>query len=96
MDSRVATFDIVWRNGDATIIWIAESMLHPMLLKSTWLGWSVSPVFGSTTTQLAQQGLGGMGGMRPPGKTGLLFDVILSHLQANCRRVNKQDMNWIS
>ena len=36
--------------------------------------------------QLAQQGLGGMGGMRPPGKTGLSFDVILSRLQGELQK----------
>lgn len=36
--------------------------------------------------QLAQQGLGGMGGVRPPGKTGLSFDVILSRLQGELQK----------
>jgi hypothetical protein len=36
--------------------------------------------------QLAQQGLGGMGGMRPPGKTGLSFDVVLSRLQGELQK----------
>jgi len=35
---------------------------------------------------LAQQGLGGMGGVRPPGKTGLSFDVILSRLQGELQK----------
>ena len=37
--------------------------------------------------QLAQQGLGGMGGLRTPGsKTGLSFDVILSRLQGELQK----------
>jgi len=42
--------------------------------------------------QLAQQGLGslgssmGVGGLRPPGKTGLSFDVILSRLQGEVQK----------
>ncbi|CAA7269362.1 unnamed protein product [Cyclocybe aegerita] len=36
--------------------------------------------------QLAQQGLGGMGGMRPPGKTGLSFEVVLSRLQGELQK----------
>jgi hypothetical protein len=42
--------------------------------------------------QLAQQGLGGMGGR----KTGLSFDVILSHLQGESQKsINERDVNWI-
>jgi len=36
--------------------------------------------------QLAQQGLVGMGAMRPPGKTGLSFDVILGRLQGELQK----------
>ena len=35
---------------------------------------------------LAQQGLGGMGVMRPPSKSGLSFDVILSRLQGELQK----------
>ncbi|KAF8960960.1 hypothetical protein BDZ97DRAFT_2034132 [Flammula alnicola] len=36
--------------------------------------------------QIAQQGLGGISGIRPPGKTGLSFDVILSRLQGEVQK----------
>jgi hypothetical protein len=44
------------------------------------------PFSAQRRAQLAQQGLGGMGGMRPPGKTGLSFDVILSRLQGELQK----------
>ena len=44
------------------------------------------PFAAQRRAQLAQQGLGGMGGMRPPGKSGLSFDVILSRLQGELQK----------
>ena len=44
------------------------------------------PFAAQRRAQLAQQGLGGMGAMRPPGKTGLSFDVILSRLQGELQK----------
>ena len=47
---------------------------------------SFPPFAAQRRAQLAQQGLGSMGGMRPPGKTGLSFDVILSRLQGEVQK----------
>ncbi|KAF8956899.1 hypothetical protein BDZ97DRAFT_1925063 [Flammula alnicola] len=44
------------------------------------------PFAAQRRAQIAQQGLGGMGGVRPPGKTGLSFDVILSRLQGEVQK----------
>ncbi|KAF9524321.1 hypothetical protein CPB83DRAFT_861384 [Crepidotus variabilis] len=44
------------------------------------------PFAAQRRAQLAQQGLGGMGGIRTPGKTGLSFDVILSRLQGELQK----------
>ncbi|PPQ97674.1 hypothetical protein CVT26_002486 [Gymnopilus dilepis] len=47
---------------------------------------SFPPFAAQRRAQLAQQGLGSMGGMRPPGKTGLSFDVVLSRLQGEVQK----------
>jgi hypothetical protein len=44
------------------------------------------PFAAQRRAQLAQQGLGGMGAIRPPGKTGLSFDLILSRLQGELQK----------
>ncbi|KAF8903870.1 hypothetical protein CPB84DRAFT_1845549 [Gymnopilus junonius] len=49
-------------------------------------GQNFPPFAAQRRAQLAQQGLGSMGGMRPPGKTGLSFDVILSRLQGEVQK----------
>ena len=44
------------------------------------------PPFSGRGRGQLQPGLGGMGGLRPPGKTGLSFDVILGRLQGELQK----------
>ncbi|PPR06464.1 hypothetical protein CVT24_002606 [Panaeolus cyanescens] len=51
------------------------------------VGGNAFPQYGvQRRAQLAQQGLGAMAGMRPPGKTGLTFDVVMSRLQGELQK----------
>ncbi|KAF9530308.1 hypothetical protein CPB83DRAFT_851363 [Crepidotus variabilis] len=65
---------------------VSSGTIGPLTRAPESAGSQSFPFAGQRRAQLAQQSLGGLGGIRTPGKTGLSFDVVLSRLQGELQK----------